>query len=190
LGGLFGLLFRAAEVFLFPVVVGLLLMLVWSAYVLGEFVAEAFSRAFLGRRGLKSRLGRWFEGRLKEGGNPGGLARLVSLAEARAARMLEPTHIGVRLGPMLGLAGTLIPLSPAMVGLAKGDISVVAQNLRICFSTTVLGLIVGGICFVVTTVRRRWYVEDLAEIEHLATNLGREEANGDAVQEETSRLPP
>lgn len=185
---LFRLLFRASEVFLAPVVVALLLMLLWSAYVLGDFVAEAVSRSALGRRGLRSRLGRWFEERLSKGNNPGDVPRLVSLAEARAARMLEPTHIGVRLGPVLGLVGTLIPLSPAMVGLAKGDISVVAQNLRICFSTTVLGLIVGGVCFAVTTVRRRWYAEDMAEIEHLASNLTKG-GGGNEGKEEAHRLP-
>jgi len=173
----FRLLFRVSEVFLVPVVVALLLLLLWSAYVLGEFVAEGISRSLLGRRGMRSRLGRWFEERLSEASNPEGLERLVALAEARAAKMLEPTHIGVRLGPILGLVGTLIPLSPAMVGLAKGDISIVAQNLRICFSTTVLGLLVGGICFAITTVRRRWYAEDLAEIEHVARRLAEEEAH-------------
>ena len=184
----FGLLFRVAEAFLVPVVVGLLIMLLWAAYVVGEFCAEVVARSLLGRRGRRSRLFRWFEGMVERVGNPDGIERLVSLAEARAARMIEPTHIGVRLGPMLGLVGTLIPLSPAMVGLARGDISLVAQNLRICFSTTVLGLIVGGICFAVTTVRRRWYAEDLAEIEHMASILMKGGKSHEA-KEEADRLP-
>ena len=40
-----------------------------------------------------------------------------------AMRRLERTRALVRLGPALGLMGTLIPLSPALAGLANGDVA-------------------------------------------------------------------
>ncbi len=40
--------------------------------------------------------------------------------------------------------GTLIPLSPALEGLANGDVATLTDNLRLAFSITVLGLLVGA----------------------------------------------
>ena len=40
-----------------------------------------------------------------------------------------------RLGPMLGLMGTLIPMGPALVGLAAGDIAAMAENLQVAAQT-------------------------------------------------------
>jgi biopolymer transport protein ExbB/TolQ len=57
-------------------------------------------------------------------------------------RRLERTRWLVRAGPALGLMGTLIPLSPALAGLAAGDVKKLSDNLRVAFSVTVLGLLV------------------------------------------------
>src|SRR5262249_25149596 len=62
-------------------------------------------------------------------------------------RRLERTRALVRLGPALGLMGTLIPLSPALAGLAEGDVKQLTENLRVAFSVTVLGLLIGAIAF-------------------------------------------
>jgi biopolymer transport protein ExbB/TolQ len=48
-----------------------------------------------------------------------------------------------RRGPALGLMGTLIPLGPALVGLAAGNLQMMSENLVIAFATTVVGLLVG-----------------------------------------------
>ncbi len=73
----------------------------------------------------------------------------------------------VRIGPILGLMGTLIPISPALVGLAQGDVDTLSNNLVIAFSTTVVGLLIGGIAYVITTVRDRYYRQDIVDIEYL-----------------------
>lgn len=70
-----------------------------------------------------------------------------------------------RLGPMLGLMGTLIPMGPALVGLAAGDIASMAQNMQVAFSTTVVGLFAGGIGYLTQLVKQRWYIEDLNNLE-------------------------
>ncbi len=36
-----------------------------------------------------------------------------------------------KLGPMLGLMGTLIPMGPALVGLSTGDVSTMAHNMQV-----------------------------------------------------------
>ena len=49
--------------------------------------------------------------------------------------------------------GTLIPLSPALAGLAAGDVQELSDNLRIAFSVTVLGLLIGAIAFGISLVQ-------------------------------------
>ena len=61
----------------------------------------------------------------------------------------------VRFGPALGLMGTLIPLSPALEGLANGNVKLLSENLRVAFSVTVLGLLIGAIAFAESLVRDR-----------------------------------
>ena len=48
-----------------------------------------------------------------------------------AQRRLARTRLLVRAGPALGLMGTLIPLSPALTGLANGNTTALSQNLRV-----------------------------------------------------------
>jgi biopolymer transport protein ExbB/TolQ len=88
-----------------------------------------------------------------------------------AMRRLERTRALVRLGPALGLMGTLIPLSPALAGLAEGDVKQLSENLRIAFSVTVLGLLIGAIAFVISLVRDRLYGQDLSDLEFIAGRI-------------------
>ena len=70
-----------------------------------------------------------------------------------------------RTGPMLGLMGTLIPMGPALAALASGDISSMAQNMQLAFSTTVIGLLVGALGFIIQLIKKRWYVSDMNNLE-------------------------
>jgi biopolymer transport protein ExbB/TolQ len=99
------------------------------------------------------------------------LVKRLNDTEFAAARRLERTRVLVRLGPMLGLMGTLIPISPALVGLAQGDVQALADNLVIAFSTTVVGLLVGGVAYLVSTVRDRHYTQDISDIEYVLDAL-------------------
>ncbi len=73
-----------------------------------------------------------------------------------------------KLGPVLGLMGTLIPMGPALVGLAAGDIASMASNMQVAFSTTVVGLLTGAIGFVVLQEKRRRYAADTNNLEYIA----------------------
>jgi biopolymer transport protein ExbB/TolQ len=86
-------------------------------------------------------------------------------------RKLERTRALVRLGPALGLMGTLIPLSPALAGLAEGDVKQLSDNLRVAFSVTVLGLLIGAVAFVISLVRDRLYGQDLSDLQFVAARI-------------------
>lgn len=93
-------------------------------------------------------------------------------------RRLERTRILVRMGPALGLMGTLIPLSPALAGLADGDVNTLTENLRVAFSVTVAGLMVGAIAFAVALVRDRLYAQDYSDVEYVAASLEAPHSDG------------
>jgi biopolymer transport protein ExbB/TolQ len=84
---------------------------------------------------------------------------------------LARLHLGIRLGPMLGLAGTLIPLGPALRALSAGDTKTLADGLTIAFATPVVGMLVGGLCFFIHATRRRWYTQDINDVEFLFGQL-------------------
>ena len=114
-------------------------------------------------------------------GRPGAEQRIAKrLAEYdyRSLRRLERTRILVRMGPALGLMGTLIPLSPALAGLAEGDVATLTDNLRVAFSVTVAGLLVGAVAFAISLVRDRLYAQDYSDVEYVAASLTAPTGNG------------
>jgi len=63
--------------------------------------------------------------------------------------------------------GTLIPLAPALTGLAEGNTQMLTDNLKIAFSVTVIGLLIGGLGFIVSIVRDRFYQQDISDLEYI-----------------------
>jgi biopolymer transport protein ExbB/TolQ len=63
----------------------------------------------------------------------------------------------VRLGPIVGLLGTLIPLGPGIVALGQGDVNLLSSSLLIAFDTTAAGLSVAGVFMLISRIRKRWY---------------------------------
>lgn len=107
-------------------------------------------------------------------GEPGAdtrLAKALADFDFDSQRRLARTRLLVRAGPALGLMGTLIPLSPALDGLAKGNVNQLSQNLRIAFSVTVLGLLIGAVAFGLSLYRDRMYGQDLSDLEYVAAVL-------------------
>ncbi len=99
------------------------------------------------------------------------LAKALADFDFDSQRRLARTRLLVRAGPALGLMGTLIPLSPALEGLRNGNTTVLSQNLRVAFSVTVLGLLVGAIAFGISLYRDRMYGQDLSDLEYVAAVL-------------------
>jgi len=93
--------------------------------------------------------------------------KLLQEYEFYTVKRLERTRILVRVGPILGLMGTLILLSPTLIGLASGNATQFTDNLVAAFSVTVVGLLIGGLAFVISIVRDRLYSQDISDIEYL-----------------------
>ena len=103
-------------------------------------------------------------------------AKALADFDLRSLRKLERSRLLVRFGPALGLMGTLIPLSPALEGLAEGDVAQLSDNLRAAFSVTVLGLLIGAVAFSISLVRDRLYAQDLSDLEYVVASLEPQES--------------
>lgn len=95
-------------------------------------------------------------------------SELISSEETRLIKITNKTDILIRLGPILGLLGTLIPLGPGLAALGSGDITTLAESLTIAFDTTVTGLAVGGVAYLISKFKKQWYESDLIDVETLA----------------------
>ena len=96
------------------------------------------------------------------------IERLLQEKEMGIMKKLEKPRMLIRVGPILGLMGTLIPLGPALLGLSAGNIEQLANNLVIAFTSTVVGLLIGAVSMVVATIKQRWYTEDMNDMEYVA----------------------
>ncbi len=93
--------------------------------------------------------------------------KMVEDEGINSAKKLEKTDIVAKIAPAIGLMGTLIPLGPGLTALGAGDIQSLAQHLSIAFDAAVLGMAAAAIAFITSKVRRRWYEEDLSNLETL-----------------------
>jgi biopolymer transport protein ExbB/TolQ len=93
--------------------------------------------------------------------------------EIEVSRLLDKTRILVRVGPMLGLMGTLIPMGAALMALSQGDLAQMSNCLIIAFGTTVAGLAIGVLAYLISVVRERWYAEDTKDMGYIAELLMR-----------------
>lgn len=82
-------------------------------------------------------------------------------------RELERARFLMKAGPMLGLMGTLIPMGPALAGLASGDIGSMAWNMQIAFATTVVGCLIAGVGLLIYSVKKHWYAEEISNLRYV-----------------------
>ena len=97
--------------------------------------------------------------------------KLVEFEETNAAKRIERTDIVTRIGPTLGLMGTLIPMGPGLAALGAGDVNTLANAIIVAFDTTVVGIGAGAVGYFVSKIRRRWYEEDLSNLDALCDAL-------------------
>jgi biopolymer transport protein ExbB/TolQ len=174
---------------LLPAVTLEIILLFWALWSLGIFAREYWSRIqttgkireFVSAAETHS-AGRWLEAssQLPDGAFREMVVSLGSIAKDRRIanhrinayetachRELDRARLLARLGPILGLMGTLIPKGHALGQLALGDISAMTQNLQVAFANTVVGLFIGAIGFVIHQGRQRWYKQELDALEYL-----------------------
>ena len=108
--------------------------------------------------------------------SPAQIQRLLANFEIAADKDLAISKTLTKLGPILGLMGTLIPMGPSLAGLASGDIASMAYNMQIAFATTVVGLVAGAVGFLTQQVKQRWYLQDMTNLEFLSELLNEKRA--------------
>lgn len=184
--------FLISDSLLIPVMVALLFGLAAAFWLVGKVLREEFDR-FRVRR-VRQKIAEAFRcgasdaldllanektcrdpvlsavWRLSEVRSDGPLAE-KELAEIRRVfqNRLDSARLLMKFGPALGLMGTLIPLGPALVGLAQGDLESMARNLGIAFATTVVGLLVSLIAYGVSLIQKRRITADLIFLTFAAT---------------------
>ncbi len=96
---------------------------------------------------------------------------LISNFENEAEKDISTSKLLAKIGPVLGLIGTLIAMSPALTGLSSGDISGMAYNMQVVFATTVVGLVVSLIGLVTLQFKQRWYAKETNNLDYIAQIL-------------------
>jgi biopolymer transport protein ExbB/TolQ len=199
------LFYELSQVFFWPVCVALLVLFGWSLVDAGGLAYEAWRRRGQARTdlgGLGGRVEEYFTRGIPLSGmspelarfwarvEPGlgktlgeksfdlWLERMVEDEELAIANRLDRTRAMVRLGPMLGLAGTIIPLGPALQALLSGQMAEMVNHLVIGFGAVVSGLVLSGIAYVTTLLRERWARVEVREMEDLVELLLRAAGDG------------
>ena len=94
--------------------------------------------------------------------------KLVEYEEEKIDKTLQKTDIITRVGPTLGLMGTLIPMGPGLAALGAGDVNTLAQSLTVAFNTTIVGIGSGALCYVIGKIRSSWYDRYLSDLDALS----------------------
>ena len=105
---------------------------------------------------------------MKKSSREAAARRLVEMEEERIDKNLNKTDIITRIGPTLGLMGTLIPMGPGLAALGAGDINTLATSLTLAFNTTIVGIGSGALCYVLGKIRKSWYDRYLADLDALS----------------------
>ena len=212
LGTLENGLFALAQVLRFPVIA-----LLWAAVGAAVFMAGGCVMEWLARRQERSGfdLKAWLDagpalgapparraalpaalrGLLRdveaERGKPsfgdGGLEHLVLEREERVRRTLNGSRLLIKVGPSLGLLGTLIPMGTALASLTAGNLEAMAGQMVVAFTTTIVGLSAGTVAYVIQVLRHGWVNEAVREQRYLAERLAgelRRDAPGATAAEE------
>ncbi len=93
---------------------------------------------------------------------------MLTRFETEAAKDINTSQLLTKLGPVLGLIGTLISMSPALVGLSTGDISGMAYNMQVVFASTVVGLLISAVGLATGQLKQRWYAKDLNNLDYVS----------------------
>lgn len=135
------ILHAAVDLLLLPVIATLLLIGAATLYELGLS------------------LGEWL------GGIEKSKDRGIKALDALARKRIRRADLLARVGPTLGLMGTLIPLGPGIAALGRGDFLTLSQAVATAFDTTVLGLLIGLLAYLIGRFRRYAYEAALSHLE-------------------------
>ena len=92
---------------------------------------------------------------------------MITNFENDAEKDVVTSKLLAKVGPVLGLIGTLIAMSPALTGLSQGDISKMASNMQVVFATTVVGLVISLVGLVTLQFKQRWYAKEVNNLDYI-----------------------
>jgi hypothetical protein len=175
-------LHHVAGALVWPVLAGLLGLLATILVALGAFVREAWDRSRGRHLGLDRDRIALHHATDRDVDDDGDLRmeEVLQAAERRRWRSLNRLRLAVRVGPSLGLMGTLIPMANALQGLAEGNLPALASNMVTAFAATVIGLTISVVAYLLAAAREDWVRADTEALAFHAERLSRE-ASGTAV---------
>ncbi len=108
----------------------------------------------------------------------GGVEHTVMKREESVRSTVNPSRTLVKVGPSLGLLGTLIPMGTSLASLAAGNLEAMAGQMIVAFTTTIIGLACGTMAYIVAVVRQGWVNQTIREQRYLAERIASELARG------------
>jgi biopolymer transport protein ExbB/TolQ len=168
------LLHMLAGVLVWPVLIGLLSLAGAMLVALGAFAREAWDRSrslFVSRVRTETALSALASTHAADPGLDLVLEQTLQDDERRRWRSLSRLRLAVRVGPSLGLMGTLIPMAAALQGLAEGNLPALASNMVTAFAATVIGLVISVIAYLVAAAREAWVRIDTQALAFHAEHL-------------------
>lgn len=164
-----------AGALVWPVLLGLLALLGATLVVLGAFAREAWDRSRGRKRAFERDCSALESALLASSEDPVDvrLEAALQAAERRRWRQVNRLRLAVRVGPSLGLMGTLIPMADALQGLAEGNLPALASNMVTAFAATVMGLSVSVVTYLVSAARENWVRADSEALAFHAERLSR-----------------
>lgn len=155
-------LYLLSKLFFYPVIICLFILLGYVFFAIGGFAKEAYIRWRHPGHYIKPFLTALQTEREStlEDEYEAYLDNILIESKKKNNYKLSAARYCVKMGPTLGLIGTLTPMANALAGLSTGDLSALSGQMISAFSTTVLGLIVGGIAFTLAHVQLKWQHQD------------------------------
>jgi len=168
LAGLETFLYVIASALFYPVVVGLILLTLWIVISSGSFLREYLDR----RQGKSAALQQYKKMLDSEVLTQAAnldlvLEKRLQEAELELIKGLDKIRFAIRVGPAVGLMGTLIPMGISLAALAQGDMPKMAGSMVTAFTATVVGLACGVAAYIMSLVREKWVRADMREMEYL-----------------------
>ena len=149
-----------------PVILIVTLLAAYSIYAAGRLLQEWLERRKLGSRCLadfKSDLiVAMAEQKISKTPIDIVLESQLQHHENRQLIKLDQIRFVIKLGPALGLMGTLIPMGISLAALAQGNIPSMASSMVTAFTATVTGLGCSVVAYLIALVREQWLRADFA----------------------------
>lgn len=174
---------------LYPVMMLLVIIFFWMIITMGGFISEyrerkkqarkqdpkEFIESFTGFSPKIQEMPLYFQEYFRElagelgkdkSGKEARVEYLLQGKEQEMTKNLDKLRLMTRVGPTLGLMGTIIPMGPALSALSQGDLEKLSSNIIIAFTTTVVGLAIGTAAYFLSMIKNRWIYEDIKNLEY------------------------